>query len=253
VIELVARTVSCTLAPELGGRVSSLRVDGRELLVGGDADSPPMQWGSYPMAPWAGRVRHGRFTFDGVDQQLPLGIPPHAIHGTTYLSTWDVADATTTTCTLRCGLDWDFAGVATQRFELGPDSLRCELAVTAGHRAMPAEIGWHPWFLRPTEVRCSPVAMYERDDEHVATGRLVPPTSGPWDDCFVNVRPVELRHPDLTVTLTSDCVDWVVYDEPAHAVCVEPQSGPPDAFTTRPRRLGPGATLRRWFEIGWRR
>jgi aldose 1-epimerase len=253
VIELVAGTASCTLAPELGGRVASLRIDGRELLVGGDADTPPMQWGSYPMAPWAGRIRHGRFTFDGVEHQLPLGMPPHAIHGTTYLSTWDVVDSSGTACELRCELGWELGGVATQRFELTDGHLRCELAVTAGDRAMPAEIGWHPWFVRPTEVRFSPLAMYERDAEQVATHRLVPVAAGPWDDCFVNVRPVELRHPDLAVTLTSDCVDWVVYDEPAHAVCVEPQSGPPDAFTTRPRRLGPGVTVRRWFDVGWRR
>jgi aldose 1-epimerase len=253
VIELVAGTASCTLAPTLGGRVASLRVDGGELLVGGDADTPPMAWGSYPMAPWAGRVRHGRFTFDGVEHRLPLGMPPHAIHGTTYLAPWDVVGGTATTCELTCALDWAFGGVAHQRITLGPSSLRCELSVAAGERPMPAEIGWHPWFVRPVDVGFSPSAMYQRDGEHLATGRLVPTPPGPWDDCFVNTRPVELRYPDLTVTLTSDCVDWVVYDEPEHAVCVEPQSGPPDAFTTRPRRLGPGATLRRWFAIEWRR
>ena len=30
--------------------------------------------------------------------------------------------------------------------------------------------------------------------------------------------------------MSSSCDHWVVYDEPEHAVCIEPQSGPPDAF-----------------------
>ena len=31
---------------------------------------------------------------------------------------------------------------------------------------------------------------------------------------------------DVDVTLTSPCTDWVVFDEPSHATCVEPQTGP---------------------------
>ncbi|MCU0259600.1 MAG: hypothetical protein MUE78_01145 [Ilumatobacteraceae bacterium] len=252
-IELVAGSATCTVAPELGGRLASLRVEGRELLIGGDADASPMQWGSYPMAPWAGRVRHGRFRFEGIEHRLALGLPPHAIHGTTYLVPWEVVRRDGASCELRRELDWELGGVATQRIEIADDHLRCELAVTAGDRAMPAEIGWHPWFVRPTSFTFHPIARYRRDEEHIATSELVAPGPGPWDDCFVNVRPVVLHHEGLDVELTSDCIDWVVYDEPEHAVCVEPQSGPPDAFTLRPRRVAPGGTLRRWYRIGWRR
>jgi aldose 1-epimerase len=35
---------------------------------------------------------------------------------------------------------------------------------------------------------------------------------------------------DVTLEVSSSCDHWVVYTEPPHAVCVEPQSGPPDAF-----------------------
>ena len=42
------------------------------------------------MAPWTGRVRDGRFTFDGVAYQLPLNKPPHAIHGTARDHPWTV-------------------------------------------------------------------------------------------------------------------------------------------------------------------
>jgi aldose 1-epimerase len=30
--------------------------------------------------------------------------------------------------------------------------------------------------------------------------------------------------------MASDCTHLVVYDQPAHALCVEPETGPPDAF-----------------------
>ena len=68
---LEAGDVRATLLPEDGGRVGSLVIGGHEVILGGDPDR--MRWGSYPMAPFAGRIRHGRFSFRGRDHQLPLG------------------------------------------------------------------------------------------------------------------------------------------------------------------------------------
>ena len=70
-------------------------------------------------------------------------------------------------------------------------------------RAMPAEIGWHPWFVKPEPLSFRPASMYARDDEGIPSGELVPPPPGPWDDCFLNTEPVELRYAALTVTVTS--------------------------------------------------
>ena len=52
-----------------GGRVAQITADGTALLVAeSEAHEPsPLAWGSYPMVPWAGRIRHGRFRFDGED------------------------------------------------------------------------------------------------------------------------------------------------------------------------------------------
>jgi aldose 1-epimerase len=94
-----------------------------------------------------------------------------------------------------------------------------------------------------------PQAMYRRDDDYIAVDELVPVPEGPWDDCFVNAEPVGLTIDGIGLGLTSDCRDWVVYDMPAHATCIEPQSAPPDAFNLRPNRLEPGEALARWFDI----
>jgi aldose 1-epimerase len=62
------------------------------------------------------------------------------------------------------------------------------------------------------------------------------------------------------VSIESDCDYWVVFDMPAHATCVEPQSATPDAFNLAGNlagnlggavRLEPGEELRRAMTIAW--
>ncbi|MBW2237358.1 MAG: aldose epimerase, partial [Deltaproteobacteria bacterium] len=69
-----------------GGRVAALRVRDLHLRVPPEGDA--LRWGLYPMVPWAGRVRRGRFRFRGAVHQLPLNLPPHAIHGTAFARAW---------------------------------------------------------------------------------------------------------------------------------------------------------------------
>lgn len=63
--------IEIDLAPQAGGRLAQIRVDGIEQLIGPDDGWPAMiAWGCYPMVPWAGRVRDGRFRFEGREYQL---------------------------------------------------------------------------------------------------------------------------------------------------------------------------------------
>jgi aldose 1-epimerase len=41
----------------------------------------------------------------------------------------------------------------------------------------------------------------------------------------------------------------VVYDEPGHAVCVEPQSGPPDGPNLEPVMVPANGVLQRWMRL----
>jgi aldose 1-epimerase len=95
--------------------------------------------------------------------------------------------------------------------------------------------------------------MYERAPDGIPSGRLVPPPPGAWDDCFTGVHePPRLTFGGgPTVVLTSSCDHWVVYDQPDHAVCVEPQSGPPDGFTLAPCVVEPGAPLVHTMTLSW--
>ena len=241
-----------------GGRLASLRIDGRELLRISGAS--PIEWGSYPMAPYAGRIRDAAFAFGGRSHRLPQRLPPHAIHGTVLDRRWHLVGEGTISSEL--GPDWPFAGSVVQRFELGTDHLTCRLELHADE-PMPASIGWHPWFLRnpiggsgppvgSAELDLDAGAMYQRDADGIATTRLVPPPPGPWDDCFTDLRrPPVLRWPGfLELTIESDCTAWVVYTEPEDALCVEPQTAPPDALNAAPAIVRPGQPLA--AEMTWR-
>ena len=248
------------VSPKDGGRISSLVVRGSELLVT-QGDSSVM-WGSFPMAPFAGRIRRGRFRFDERDVQLAINFGPDAIHGTVFERPWQVDDPSTLSIDL--GPGWPFAGRVVQQFALTDGQLDVRLTLVADE-PMPAALGWHPWFRRrlaglradardatqpvepsaPVEIHLDAALMYVRDADDIPTGELVEPPAGPWDDCFTGLRSApRLTWPGaLGLEVASSCDHLVVYDEPRDAVCVEPQTAPPDFVTIAPATTIPGVPL----------
>jgi aldose 1-epimerase len=259
---LEAGDARVTVRPADGGRIGSMVVFGTELLVTSSPEGP-IHWGAYPMAPWAGRIRHGRFAFAGRTFQLPLSMPPHAIHGITFDRPWDVLEETAAAATIGVELadPWPFRGRVEQRFELHEDGLDVTMILEA-RDAMPAAVGWHPWFRRvlvphepPVRLVLEADRMLVRDPEGIPTGELVAPPPGPWDDAFTGLRsdPVLEWPGRLRLALSSSCRWWVVYTVPADAVCVEPQSGPPDAPNWAPEVVEPGERLRHTMRWRWTR
>jgi aldose 1-epimerase len=252
---LEAADARLVVRPEEGGRIGSVVVGGRELLVTSDPQGL-IHWGCYPMAPWAGRIRHGEFSFAGRHHALPLGLPPHAIHGVVYDRQWSITGPDS----IAVDLDerWPFRGRVEQRFSLDEDGLGVTMRLEADE-PMPGVVGWHPWFRRSLDGVAESAAlefdaadMLVRDAEGMPTGERVPPSEGPWDDAFTGVRrpPVIEWGTALRLELASSCSWWVVYTEPRHAVCVEPQSGPPDAANMAPEVVSPGSPL--VHEMRWR-
>ena len=111
-----------TIDSEHGGRISSLVVAGRELVMWRRLRT--IDWGSYPMAPFAGRVRDGRFAFEGRTYQLPTTEGPNAIHGTTLDGAWTEIDDHTIAIDLAD--PWPFNGRVTQSFTLADGPARCD-------------------------------------------------------------------------------------------------------------------------------
>ncbi|MFF1543667.1 aldose 1-epimerase [Streptomyces sp. NPDC058291] len=265
-ITLTAGDAEVTVQPGNGGRVGGLRVGGLELLRQGE------RFGCFPMVPWCGRIRDGRFR-DGVAvRQMPLNAAPNAIHGTARDGAWKVARRTADEVVLTYALvePWPYPGLVTQVIGLAEDELRIAMSVEALDSSFPAQIGWHPWFNRNLggrgggdggdgqDVRISfdPAWQEERGDDHLPTGNRVDPRPGPWDDCFgmpggVDVTLTWPGQLELKVTSREEWV--VVYDEQEAAVCVEPQTGPPDGLNTLPRLVTPLEPLEAETTWSWTR
>lgn len=239
----------------LAGRLGSLVVDGRELLV---TNGPkPTRWGSFPMAPWCGRLDNGMLAFEGVEYQFPPTSGVHANHGTVMHQNWTkTGDAEITT---GLGEHWTFGGNAEQRFELTDTSFTVEMTITAGDTAMPAQLGWHPWYRRDIgltdqlSLEFAADQIYETDDEQIPTGELVPVPEGPWDETFLDVTqtPILRWGDEFTLALSSNFDHWVVFTEPEHAVAIEPQSGAPNDINRAPHVLQPGESLTGWMTLDW--
>lgn len=248
-ITLTAGALSTTINPDDGARISSLRVNGTEFLTPRTTD--PLGWGMYPMAPFAGRVRNAQFVFNGITHDLPATAEPHAIHGTTYARAWRIADRTATSLTMTIGLgaDWPMLGKVTHEVRVTPSAVLCMLRIDADE-AMPAQVGWHPWFHSPQLVQTDFDAMLARDPFGITTRKEVPVPTGPIDDCLV--RPGNYPRVTIdnkTIELISDCSHWVRYDAPQGDVCIEPQSGPPNQINDSPIVIAPGSPLIRRCEL----
>jgi aldose 1-epimerase len=73
--------------------------------------------------------------------------------------------------------------------------------------------------------------MLKRDSEGIATSELIAPGREPWDDAFTGIRgtPALIWEDAARIDIESDAPWWVVYTEDSDAICVEPQTAPPDA------------------------
>ncbi|MEW1720994.1 aldose 1-epimerase [Streptomyces sp. NPDC093109] len=257
-IRLAAGDAELTINPANGCRISSLRIGGTELLRQGE------RYGCFPMVPWCGRIENGRFRNGDEQHQMPLNSPPHAIHGTGRNTAWSTASAGKSEAAFTYDLadPWPYRGRVTQLFELTEDALTLTLGVEAHDTSFPAQAGWHPWFQRSlaggreVEIDFSPEWQEERGDDHLPTGRRIAPLPGPWDDCFgmPDGVDVKLTWPEQLELTVKSRAEWVVmYDEQAEAVCVEPQSGPPNGLNTLPRLVTQIEPLEIASTWSWRR
>ncbi|MBW1600174.1 aldose 1-epimerase [Streptomyces sp. JJ38] len=260
-VRLAAGDAEVAVEPEHGCRIASLRVCGTELLVSGEG------YGSFVMVPFCGRTDRGRVRNGGRVYQLPVDAPPHALHGFARNGRWRTvaSDGRSAAFTWELGEPWPWSGTVTQLVELAEDggSLTLTLGVETAAESFPAQAGWHPWWRRnlgrggsDVRVDFTPAWQEERGPDHLPTGRRVEPRPGPWDDCFgmpdgVDVTLTWPEELELSVTSRAEWV--VVYDEQEAAVCVEPQSGPPNGLNTAPRLVTPIEPLEVSTTWAWRR
>lgn len=252
------------LAPRLGGSVVRYVHGGTPVLRSAAWDHPqvpiPFGMAAFPLFPFCGRIAGGRFRFDGREVSLPANLAPepHAIHGESWLAPWTVEAAGERTATLvheHASAAWPWPYRATQTFELAPGALLVSLALTnKGDCAMPAGLGWHPYFSKgDAQLEADVIAQWLPGDDKIATapqalggdGDLRTPrhvAQLDLDDAFTaGTAGSIIRWPGrkLTVhmTATTPLGHLVVFAPPAQEFfCVEPISHAPNAVNSGLRR-----------------
>ena len=256
-IALTNGRATAAIDPSYGGRIARLVVDDVDVIASGDpARDDPLDWGLYPMVPFAGRLRNGTLEWRGSTHQFPRLRPPHALHGTVHDVEWRVDRVDASSCLLSTSLmdPWPFSGSVFHDVVLHPDRLELRLTLRADVD-MPAQLGWHPWFRKPERLVFASHSVHRSDSDGIADRYSVPVedlVEGDLDDCFTDVdENLTITISERELHLRSSCLHWVVYDRPVHATCIEPQSGPPNVLNTNPRIVVAGSSTSEWFTISW--
>ena len=240
-ITLRCGELELSVDPAQGGRATSLRFAGTQLL--GGLSQNPVEHGMYPMGPWAGRLRDNRLRFDGREWPMPVNYEHWALHGTVLDRAWVVAglaqeaDHSWLSLTCELGQAWPWRASMDLTWSLHRSVLRTSLSVRAHDAGFPAVIGMHPWFLKHTRFglaqwQMSDAALAVRDEQYQLTGAMRPAPSvhGDFDDSFrVPARRARVTWgSELSLEIHQSHPWFVVYDRPEEYLCVEPQTGPPD-------------------------
>lgn len=281
-VRLATSTASAVVDVEHGGMLVSIATAGRELLAQGQVEGQPIrpipEHGSFLMAPWVAELYLGRLSFRGETYQLPTNVGRHAVHGLVMNGAWDVESRTGTGVTIVRELvdPWPFGGQVRQEIRLDDKGVTQIASVEARAQAMPASVGWHPWFRCESpyrsRLRVEATGRLDVDDELIPTGRVLALTGAvdlraapvfgerQIDVAFVGaVSPVEFAQPGLELTISFDsAISVVVVYSRAGTVCIEPWSAWPDAvrmgglgFPSGAVVLEPGERLERWTRWAW--
>ena len=131
-------------------------------VTAGESD---LKASSFLLIPYSNRIEHGHFTFQGKGYQLANG-ERHASHGDVRGRPWQVVEQRETV--VRCAFDsadfadsnWPWPFTATVLYALQENVLISELSVTnRGASAMPAGLGWHPYYSRTLTRTGEPILL----------------------------------------------------------------------------------------------
>lgn len=282
VLELAAAGYRVRVDPDVGGAILTAewaRPDGTALAVLEPRTEAlaPFKAGCFAMIPFANRIDHGRFSFEGQTFQFPVNHPEEdmAVHGFSRERPWQVEEQAERGVVLTQAFQADgnpYRYRARQEIELSEAGIRVTVSVrNDGETALPFGIGLHPWFPKTeqTTLAFRSAGVHDRDARSLPVAPLTqrpefdpenPAALGqyPWfDGCFTNWKPRSAviawpeRGAALTVTAEGAFRHLHVFvPDNRPVVCAEPVSHLPDAIS-RPELgvdcamdiLQPGAIL----------
>ena len=222
-----------------GARIASLTWRDMQFATPFRGDLASYGW--FAMAPWTGRISEGEIAdASGKTFTLPQTLyPPHAALGLGYTASWQEVGPGRS----RLELPKPYQGASIeQTIEVLDDAIRWSIEYDAGNCELPGWLGLHPWFNRDldqgdsAEVIFTAKKMLARDDEKIpldlsSGGKLISPTSGPWDDQFTEISgvPAIVWGNAARIDIESDAPWWGVNTEDNDSVSLQPMSAPSDA------------------------
>jgi aldose 1-epimerase len=228
-----------------GAHLARLSLDGEEVIKPSN-DGGQAHGGIAVLIPYAGRIRNGRYTFEGTSFKLPISRDGHAIHGFAKDARWKLVSEKTGSVTLGSRLrSAGYPGVLDVRitYSVRPESFSTGCFVTnAGSRSCPFVAGFHPYFLARSWriVTTGRTYRYRLADKYFPTGErrpfsfaeVDPGTS--LDDCFKIAGAIRFEAEGRTLVITRRRMPYLIVYNGKYAegtsVAIEPYTGLDDAY-----------------------
>ena len=182
--EIAAGPYRATLA-EVGANLAGLWHDGSPVTVDAPPDGLPPKSTGAVLLPWPNRIAGGRYSFDGVDYQLPLTEPAklNASHGLVRFVRWTASQQDGSSVTLahdlvpQTGYPFELRLQVSYQV-LAADGLRVRATVTnTGRSAAPFGAGFHPYLdlagheLDTVELLVPAATVFDTDERQIPVGR----------------------------------------------------------------------------------
>jgi aldose 1-epimerase len=258
VIPLENKALRAYVDPDQGTSVKGLYAhkDGAWLPLIPDVREPQtrLDASSFVMIPYSNRIENGAFTFRGQSYQLEHG-ERHAIHGDVRTRAWKIEHWSVTA--LHCAfnsvehenVNWPWPFEARAEYSLEGSTFCQRLALwNRGESAMPAGLGWHPYFTRaltrdgePVHLQFNVAGAYpDAQDNRIPSGPPQPLTAKQdhsagkrldpedfWDACFQGYDGKgAISWPETGVRIQFDCspecTHLIVYNPPFPIFAMEP-------------------------------
>jgi aldose 1-epimerase len=181
---------------EVGATLRNFSVDGRDVVRGFSVDEMSKAGRGQNLIPWPNRIRDGRYSFNGVTQQLALSEPArhNASHGLARYLPWVLIDKKMDAVTNRVRIHpqpgWPGTLEAVITHGVGDDGLTVTVEATnVGTTELPFGYGAHPYLTvgesTVDEVTLTvPAASYLEVDD----SRLLPLKLSPVDGTTYDLR-----------------------------------------------------------------
>lgn len=186
-----------------GASLRGLTHEGRSVIAGYHGVQNQVGAQGDVLVPFPGRVRAGRYAFEGRQYQMPLNDTegPNAIHGFLRSQMWETECLTSDSAAFRAVLAPDqhpgypFSLSVRLVYSLTDTGLTTRIAFeNSGVHDAPVAAGFHPYFtldaeLIDADVLQVPFDAYQEYDGLLPTGRILPVEDSPYD--FREPRPIK--------------------------------------------------------------